>query len=269
MLARCPSCRNTFSAERSGRQECPVCGKPLYVPEPEPVSAQAEIPTEPEGTPWERRAQLGLWSGWLQTMQGALLEPGKLFASARLDRGAAQLGFAVLTCSAASVLEQAFGLVLSGSQQAMVRRMLENLPADSPALPMLRWAVEASRPGALRFLLHVALAPLFWLVFVYLNAAVTHAVAALLGQSRRGFAATFTACAYGCAPLVLMAVPACGGIIGLVWLVVLTGIGMKITHGISSGGATATVVVPYLACCCLGTAATFLMISTLGHLGGP
>jgi hypothetical protein len=268
MLARCPSCRNTFSAERSGRQDCPVCGKPLFVPEPEPV-AEAQIPTEPEGTAWERRAQLGLWSGWLQTIQGALLDPGKLFASVRLDRGAAQLGFAVLTCSAASLLEQAFGLVMSGSQQAMVQRMMERLPADAPGLPMLRWAVESSRPSAPRFLLHVALSPLFWLVFVYLNAAITHAVAALIGQAKRGFPATFAACAYGCAPLVLMAVPACGGIIGLVWLVVLTGIGMKITHGISSGGATATVLLPYLACCCLGTAATFFMISSLGRLGGP
>src|SRR5256885_13474884 len=37
VLARCPSCRNTFSTDRPGRQDCPVCGKPLVVPEPPAV----------------------------------------------------------------------------------------------------------------------------------------------------------------------------------------------------------------------------------------
>src|SRR5207253_9621081 len=80
MLARCPNCRNTFSTDRSGRQECPACGKPLVVPE------QAAAPSAPgevgpgEGTPWERRAELGTLRAWSQTMQMALLEPGKLFA---------------------------------------------------------------------------------------------------------------------------------------------------------------------------------------------
>src|SRR5437868_9135247 len=94
VLARCPSCRNTFSTDRPGRQDCPICGRPLIVPEaaaPVPAQDAAEA-GEPIGTPWERRAELGFWTGWLQTLQQALLEPGKLFASARLDRGASQLG---------------------------------------------------------------------------------------------------------------------------------------------------------------------------------
>src|SRR5205823_9571322 len=112
VLARCPSCRNTFSTDRTGRQDCPVCGKPLVVPE-QPSGApapQAEIVSEkqpPGGTPWENRAQLSLVAAWAQTVQQALFEPATLFASARLDRGAAQLGFAVLTGSVFSAVGQA------------------------------------------------------------------------------------------------------------------------------------------------------------------
>ena len=52
----------------------------------------------------------------------------------------------------------------------------------------------------------VLLTPVVSLILLYLNAAVTHGVALLLGQSKRGFPATFAACAYSCAPLVLLAV---------------------------------------------------------------
>ena len=116
MLARCPNCRNTFSTDRSGRQECPACGKPLIVPgpaapapgsitaPPQPAENTAPSPGSPPpefaaGTPWERRAELGFFEAWKQTTLQALFEPGKLFAAARLDRGPAQLGYAVFTAS--------------------------------------------------------------------------------------------------------------------------------------------------------------------------
>ena len=70
--------------------------------------------------------------------------------------------------------------------------------------------------------------------------------ALLLGQSKRGFPASFAACAYGVAPMVLLAIPGCGGVLALVWTIVLTGVGLKETHQIKSGGAAATVVAPYL-----------------------
>jgi hypothetical protein len=105
-------------------------------------------------------------------------------------------------------------------------------------------------------------------VFIYLNAAVTHLVAMLIGQSKRGFPATFAACAYACAPLALCAVPACGAIIGALWLIILTGVGMKLTHRISSGGAAASVLVPYLLCCCAGALASLALASTMARTLG-
>jgi hypothetical protein len=269
VLARCPSCRNTFSTDHPGRQICPVCQKPLIVPEPAPLQ-QPEAPSAPNGTPWERRTELGLWRAWLLTMQEAVLEPAKLFASARLDRGSAQLGFAVLTGSAGSVLGQLFGRLMSGSQRAVLERLMDNVPGNSPVRPALQAAIESSHQTAGRFLFLLLLTPIFSVVMVYLNAAVTHAVAVMLRQSKRGFPATFAACAYACAPFVLSAVPACGAFIGILWFIVLTAIGMKVTHGISSAGAAASVIVPYCACCCVfGAASVFLAVVASRAMGGP
>lgn len=267
VLARCPNCRNTFSTSQTGRQDCPVCHKPLVVPDAAPAP-QAEVVTEPSGTPWERRAAIGAFAAWVETMREALLEPAKLFAAARLDRGSAQLGFAVLTTAGASVIGQLLGRLLGGNQQAMLQRMLEQVPPDSPMLPILR-SMVAGQTSALRFVVLLFLAPLFSAIFLYLNAAVTHAFAAVLGQSKRGFPATFAACAYGCAPLALGAIPACGSLIGIVWLVVLTGIGMKITHGISSSAAAGSVLLPYGVCCCLSLALSALGIAAATHAMSP
>ena len=273
VLARCPSCRNTFSTDRSGRQDCPVCTKPLVVPE-QPQAAiaapPAEDPAPASGTPWERRAELGLFRGWTQTLQQALFEPGRLFASARLDRGSAQLGFAVATTSVfwaiGQILERA---VLSGQRDQM-RRLLSTL-GNPQISPMLQKMIDAqSQTNTWGWTVGLSLlTPLFSFLFLYLNAGVTHGIALLLGQSKKGFPATFAACAYACAPLVLLAVPACGSIVSVIWLVVLTGIGMKETHRISSGGAAATVLAPYALFCCLMVAAGAALALTMRNVMGP
>ena len=276
MLARCPSCRNTFSTDRSGRQDCPLCGKPLVVPEQPQAAIQAlpegQLPAaEPQGTPWERRAELGFFKGWAQTVQQSLFEPGKLFASARLDRGSAQLGFAVFTTSLFWSLGQIFERAVLGGEREQMRRLMGSLsdnPQISPLLQKMISSSESMNTWGWTFGLAL-LTPLFSLVFLYLNAGVTHAVALMLGQSKKGFPATFAACAYSCAPLILMAVPACGSVIAVVWLVVLTGIGMKETHRISTGGAAATVLAPYALFCCLTMAASALMVMTMRNVMGP
>lgn len=271
MLARCPTCRNTFSTERSGRQECPACGKPLVVPEqPAVVQATGDDSAQPAGTPWERRAELGAWTAWKQTMSQALLEPGKLFASARLDRGADQAWFAVVTMSVFWAVGQLLERAMLSGEREQMRRLLGSISSDPHLSPLLQKMIAAqdagnSWPWAIGLAL---LTPVFSFVFLYLNAAVTHGFALLLGQSKKGFAATFAACAYASAPLVLMAIPACGSIVGVIWLVVLTGIGLKETHRISTGGAAATVLTPYIALCCLGVVAMGMLAATLRNVMG-
>jgi len=258
VLARCPSCRNTFSTDRPGRQDCPVCGKPLVVPEPPAVQpTTGDLAPEPAGTPWERRAELGFFTAWMQTLQQALLEPGKLFASARLDRGAAQLGFAVLNTSVFWALGQLLERPLLMGQRDQLRRILEGMSGNPDVAPVVQRLLEAQlQASSPSWVVALALlTPVFTFLLLYVNAALTHGIAVILGQAKRGFPATFAACAYACAPLALLAVPACGSIVGLIWLVALNAVGMKVTHRISTTGAAASVLAPYFVLCCLMLAA--------------
>jgi len=160
--------------------------------------------------------------------------------------------------------------VLTGEREQM-RRLLGMLSNNPEVSPMLRKMIGAQgQMNSWGWVIGLSLlTPLFSLVVIYLNAGLTHGVALLLGQSKRGFPATFAACAYSCAPMVLMAVPACGSIVALVWLVVLTGIGMKETHRISTGGAAATVLAPYALFCCLLSVASAALMMTMRNAMGP
>jgi hypothetical protein len=249
VLARCPSCRNTFSTDRAGRQDCPVCGKPLVVPEQPAGAAAGEAALEPPGTPWERRAELGFIRAWAQTVQLALFEPVKLFRMARLDRGAAQLGFALLTGCVFWALGDLLGRALSAPSERFLEQMIDRYEVGPAVRSMLESQKQLRSPGWT--LVAWLLSPIFAVIFLYLTAAVTHGFALLLGQAKRGFAATFAACAYASAPLVLAIIPACGGLIALVWLVVLTGVGLKEMHRASPGGAAAAVLAPYAVLCCM------------------
>lgn len=266
MLARCPTCRNTFSTDRSGRQDCPSCGKPLVVPElpsapvaslvspGSPRSAAAPpAPEGPSGTPWENQQPGGAFKAWRETVAQALFEPGRLFASARLSDGRKQLSFALWTGSVFTILGQLLDRFVMGPQQEQTRKLVESLmgrsgQALSPTLKRLLEASNQNSPGTT--LLVALLAPVFVLAFVYVNAFVTHGFALLLGQNKKGFDATFAASAYGMATAVLLAIPLCGSPIGLVWYIVLVSVGMKLTHGTSTGGAVMTVLGPYLLVCC-------------------
>src|SRR5207302_7567701 len=79
----------------------------------------------------------------MQTLQQALLEPGKLFASARLDRGAAQLGFAVLNTSVFWALGQLLERPLLMGQRDQLRRILEGMSGNPDVAPVVQRLLEA------------------------------------------------------------------------------------------------------------------------------
>ena len=291
MLARCPNCRETFSTERTGRQECPACGKPLLVPEAPPAAGAsppppaattaaggapgfdaAPPPDEAPGTPWERRPELSLRDAWLKTMEQALFDPGKLFSRARLDQGRAQLWFAVGTATVFGIAGQLIERFVLGARREEMVKWLQALQGGRSLPP---WAVKmmesANDNSPSATILAALLMPLFAFVLLYANAGVTHLAALLLGQNKRGFAATFAAAAYGTAPVVLVVIPGCGQLVAVIWIAVLTGVGLKHTHGMSTGGAAGAALAPYFLLCCLSCGVMLALVTLVGPalgLGG-
>jgi hypothetical protein len=204
---------------------------------------------EPDGTPWEQEQS---FAAWRATVLLALFDPGRLFSAARLDRPREQRSFALWTCSLFWILGQLLDRFLLGPQREQMLSLLHMLQADRPLPPaLLKLLGGGNGNGAAETVLVALLSPAFVWLFLYANAWVTHGATLLLGQNRRGFPATFAATAYGLSPVVLFAIPGCGGLIGLVWIAVLTAIGLRRMHRISTAGALSVTLAPYLLFCCL------------------
>jgi hypothetical protein len=200
-----------------------------------------------------------------------LFEPAKLFSMARIDDHWSHLKFAVLTGAVFSVIGQLLNHVLAGPINEQMQRQLANLSKPLPPVVMnwIKWSTDNSLALTLWV---AALAPLITFLFIYAQAGITHLAALLLGQNKRGFAATFAAAAYAMAPAVLYAVPGCGAYIAPIWIAVLTGIGLKYTHGMTVGGAVSATLAPYVLLCCFTCTLAFafiaLVMPTLSGLSG-
>jgi hypothetical protein len=75
---------------------------------------------------------------------------------------------------------------------------------------------------------------------------------------------------YSQAASIFNIIPGCGGLVGLVYVIVLLVIGLSEAHGISRGKSAAAVLVPFviICCCCAGViaAAVFGMAGAFGRM---
>jgi hypothetical protein len=90
------------------------------------------------------------------------------------------------------------------------------------------------------------LAPLLGAVNVWVSAGLNHLGVMLAAGQNRGFVATFRATAYGFVPLLLLAVPLVGHLIGGLWSVGLQIVAIRQIHRIEFGRAVLAVLMPLL-----------------------
>jgi hypothetical protein len=117
--------------------------------------------------------------------------------------------------------------------------------------------------------------PITTLVGIYVGAGVLHLVLMLFRGAARGFDASLTTVGYAYGLWLLLAVPACGNLIALVWYVVVLIVGLAEAQRCGTGKAAAAVFLPgvLLCCCCggLGMMGVFGLVKALGGAtqGGP
>ena len=108
-------------------------------------------------------------------------------------------------------------------------------------------------------LLMVVLAPLFVIIGVFIAAAILHLMLMIVGGASSGFEATVRVVCYTQTAQLAGIIPFCGGIITLVWTVVLYVTGFSIAHRTTQGKAVLAVLLPVVLCCVMGV--VFAMVA--------
>ncbi len=265
MQARCPRCASIFTTDRSGLQFCPNCGQQVDVPSfpgapPEGSGAGWGGPSGPGGpgsfgpgpavqeeTPWERRATLGWFTGLFETWKRTLFSPQPFWASVKPNGSWTDALFYAWILSAVGILVSlpldAIGFSAMGTQSVLDQ--LQQLP------PNVRAQLHKALVGAGWGVGKLAPLILFPLVLIC-SAAILHLFCMLFGVAKHGYFATFRVVGYASAPIIISGLP-CVGLLGFLYFLVLTVLGLSAVQQGSLGRATAAVLAPFLLlCCCLG-----------------
>ncbi|HUM10440.1 MAG TPA: YIP1 family protein [Myxococcaceae bacterium] len=285
MEARCPRCSTVFTTDRSGIQFCPNCGQQVDVPEPyarppvaeqwggppaggggagpgrftgEPPPGGGPIPGHRELTPWERRREIGVVQGFIETWKRSVLSPQTFFPTVRPDVPWSEALFYAWIIHALTV---AVGLPFVGL--GMFR---PSLPSNFGADPQMETAMRALSGGVGVGSLLASL--LVYPLLVLAGAGIVHLVAMLFGAARNGYGATVRAICYAAGPNLLSIVP-CFGILASLYGLVLAVFGVSSLQETSMGKAAGIVLLPFLilACCC-GFVASAIIATIAGMVGG-
>jgi len=221
--------------------------EPLTPSPPPPPPAD---PIARSGNPWDRRAQLGWVKALIECVKAFAFDPGRAWAQT-LEKGdvAGPLIYSLIVgwiSAAISILWQ----VLFGSW--MLAYLPGNLQEEIGSYMVQTWVGFLAQLLLLPF--YIVLSLLFLSVIIH----VSWLLVGGLGKSRAGFEGTLRVGAFSTVSNLATVFPMVGGVIALLWSVVLGILGLASLHRTTPGRATAAVFLPMLLCClCILAVAVF------------
>jgi len=259
-MSNCPRCQTLLPDPPE--RFCPNCGADVSLlppPQPSEVSpAATSIPPVPlpppsgwspgpgarEGTPWERRHQIGFATALIETTQRVLSAPGAFFRAMPVTGGmGSPLLYAVIIGYAGIVISAIYDFVLESVMGSTFSRLGGG---GSEAIAGLMPYFQ----GGIGLGMKLIFGPLLLVISLLVLSGIVHLALMGLGGAARGFEATFRVACYSEAAALLNIIPVCGGVIGPIVMIVLMIIGVAEAHGTTRGRAAAAVLLPIVLCCC-------------------
>jgi hypothetical protein len=217
----------------------------------------ASVPPPPQETipviPWEDPGR-PFFDGLFETVKLLAMSPGEAFGRMPVTGGIGRPLFFAIVIGWVSIAVAVFWNVL----------------LQGMWMPFLESAEDLAGMGAMYGLtigwglMMVVLAPLFVIIGVFIAAAVLHLMLMIVGGAESGFEATVRVVCYVQTAQLAGIIPFCGGLIALVWTVVLYVTGFSTAHRTTQGKALLAVLLPVIACCVAGV--FFALV--LGGLAG-
>lgn len=207
---------------------------PTLPPPPAPTDSPAIPPL-----PWEDPADGGA-SSLFETIRLFVVQPQEAFSRLGATGVGRPLFYAIL---------MAWVEIVAGFLYVAVFQLpffMVGLPELEEKLPEAMFGI--SFMGFI-FVAVLVLAPIFVTIGLFLHTCILHLMLLILGEGKRGFEKTFRLLCYAHTSDLANVVPICGGVLSLVWFIVLQIIGVAEAHRCSYGKAALAVFLPLLLCC--------------------
>ena len=208
---------------------------------PPPPAAQ-----DPAATiPWEDRSRTSAFERFAETVKMLATRPGQAFAGMPTTGG---IGSPLLYAVIVGWIGTAFAVVWNMLFQGMW-------------IPFVNSGDEAAVLAGFTAAWGIAvlfLAPIFVIIGVFIGAAILHLMLMIVGGANRGFEATARVVCYALTAQLAGIIPICGGIVSVVWSIILYVIGLATAHRTTRGKALLAVLLPVVLCCAFAAALLFM-----------
>jgi hypothetical protein len=120
--------------------------------------------------------------------------------------------------------------------------------------------------GSMNALVEFLLSPLLLVITLYVITGITHLILSVMDGANNGFNTTLRVFAYSYSPALFSIIPLVGGLVGLVWMSVVSIIGLREAQE-TSGGKSATAVLAPLGCLFVLLTLVMMLAVAMGVLG--
>lgn len=232
----CPHCRAMLRVLRDN-----VSGRLTL------AAGEAEAQRTP--IPWEDRGKLGIFRALWNTFKEVAFGPTRFFGRMK----PLGMGHTVLFVMAISFIVALAGMIPQIGTNALLRSIVPRLVGPGPGRPPVPMAPTPLGLQLLSLLVGVVLAPLLAVLGLFISAALVHLALMVLGGAKTGYETTFRVMGYAQGATAFGVIPLCGAIVGGIWALVSTVIGLREVNRIGTGKAlVAALIVPILVILCCG-----------------
>lgn len=256
----CPKCDRAISLDY-GQDKCPHCNElvgtdtvikkaheGLQPPSSEPANPMVTITEDPDRPPtWDDEGPFfsRLWN----TFVSSVFHPSTFFNQTPTDAGIGKpLLYAIIVGSIGTIAVN-FWLI-------MLIPMFPQPPGNMAMFPTL----------SISIFFQILMAPIQVIIYSFIYTAILHLSLMIIKGNEQGFEATYRTVTYSMSTYWFNLIPFClGAPVGAIWQIVLTIIGLKETHGISTGKAVVAWILPIIFCC--GCSIALFAFGMMGMLG--
>jgi hypothetical protein len=236
-------------------------------PPPPPGGWGRAPPPVPPGpglaSPFAERKTRGFLAGFFETWKLVATQPQEFFRRVRIDQSGTAILFGVVATTVGNAVAGLYSYLSGAQAGAAFEKMMEGLPEQQAHF--VRAYLEALPALTLA---QIVLTPILAVVGIYVTSAILHLLLMLFRGANRGFDATITVVAYAGGLNLLNALPVCGGVLALVWALVVLVAGLAESQRCGQGKAAAAVLVPAAlacVCCCAALGLSFPFLKGLGE----
>jgi hypothetical protein len=231
----CPHCGKEVADDQLF---CHHCGSRLREENATAPLEEVVAPGEAgrERTAWEDRETRGFFGGLFRTLNDALFRPSEFFRKMPVSGGLTDpLLYGLILGMVGIMFSYLWQIVTRGSMQGMIPGMQATAGPD------------ILRGGGLALMAFFS--PFFIIIGMFVSAGILHVCLMLVKGTKADFEGTFRVVAYGYSANIFMVIPFCGGLLTVVWALVLSIIGLREAHETTGGKAAFAVFLPAILCC--------------------